>query len=142
MKNYHKTSVNDVKWIRFKSLEDRRGKLTAIEGSRDIPFDIKRVFYMHDINSDRGGHSHLDTDQVAISIAGKFSIAVHDGQTEKIFDLDDPTVGLFIPRRLFTRLYKFDPLDICLVLANTYYDMSHSQRTWEDFLVMKKEWEK
>ena len=133
-----KISVESASLIKFNSIEDDRGILTSIEGEESIPFDIKRVFYMHHLKSDRGGHSHYDTGQVVIPINGSFKVSIHDGKMQKSFTLDTCKVGLYIPRRLFTTLHDFSVNDVCLVLANTHYNFANSQRTWEDFLDMKK----
>ena len=133
-----KTSVIDIKLIKFNSIEDERGILTSIEEKISIPFEIKRVFYMHHLKCGRGGHSHLDTDQIVIPINGSFTVSIHDGKLEKSFFLDDCKVGLYIPRRLFTTLNDFAIDDVCLVLANTHYNMNNSQRNWNDFLEMKE----
>jgi hypothetical protein len=126
--------LDRVKVIALPSVADARGVLTAIEGARDIPFDIKRVFYMHHIVQDRGGHAHRDTDQVVIAAAGSFSLEVFDGNNTKRFEMTDPTQGLYIPRMIFISMTRFAPGSVCLVIANSYYDMSRSFRSREDYL--------
>ena len=133
-----KISIAEIKWLDLKSNSDDRGTLTSIESGQCIPFEIKRIFYMHHISEGRGGHSHLDTDQVIIPISGQFKIDIHDGQNQQTFVMDDCTQGLYVPRRLFTSLYEFDASDICLVLASTHYEQHKSQRNWEEFIEMKK----
>lgn len=134
----NKTSLADVVWIDLLSHSDDRGTLTSVESAQDIPFEVKRLFYMHHIVADRGGHSHFETDQVIIAISGNFKVDIHDGVNKQTFVLDDCTKGLYVPRRLFTSLYQFDTTDVCLVLASTHYERNQSQRNWEDFLEMKK----
>lgn len=126
-------SLNAVKWIELPSNVDTRGVLTSIEGGIDIPFTIKRVFYMHHIISERGGHAHRDTDQVVIAIAGSFKMDLSDGVTKKAFQLDDPKHGLYIPRMIFIHIYDFSPGAVCCVLANTHYDIKKSIRSWEEY---------
>jgi len=126
-------SVQDVRWIDLLSHSDARGVLTAIEGEQDIPFPIQRVFYMHHVLADRGGHAHTETDQVIVAAAGCFKVDVTDGATSVSFVLDDPTVGLYVPRMLFQTLYQFSADAVCLVLANTHYDMSKSIRSWDAY---------
>jgi hypothetical protein len=123
-----------VKIISLPSVSDSRGVLTAIEGTRDIPFEIKRVFYMHHIVQDRGGHAHRDTDQVVVAAAGSFALEVFDGIDTRCFDMNDPTRGLYIPRMIFISMTRFIPGSVCLVIANSYYDMSRSFRSREDYL--------
>ena len=128
------SSLQDVRWLELPSTTDSRGVLTAIEGGQGIPFEIKRVFYMHHVVADRGGHAHRDTEQVAIAAAGTHRIDVSDGEHSQTFEMTDPVRGLYIPRMTFTRLYDFSPGAVCLVLASTHYDMGRSIRSWEDYL--------
>lgn len=126
----------DVRWIKFRSVQDPRGSLTAIEGGQDIPLDILRVFYMHDVapGADRGGHAHRDTDQVAVAIHGSIKLTLSDGDTSVGIVLDDPTWGITLPRMTWTRLYDFSPGAVCMIFASTHYDMSRSIRSWPDYL--------
>lgn len=126
--------LNLLKWIELPSNIDERGVLTSIESRGDTPFVVKRLFYMHHIVSERGGHAHRDTDQVVIAIAGKFKIDFSDGVNSKTYSLNEPTKGLYMPRMVFTRLYDFSPNAVCLVLANTHYDIKRSIRSWEEYL--------
>jgi len=129
-----KSALDAVRWIDLPSNADSRGVLTSIESGLDIPFEIKRIFYMHHIITDRGGHAHTDTDQVVIAAAGRFKMDLSDGTNTQTYALNDPTRGVYTPRMLFIELYDFSPGTICLVLASTYYDMSKSIRSWQDYL--------
>ena len=143
-------------YIDLKTIEDSRGSLTAVEGSQDIPFEIKRIFYMHHISADRGGHAHIDTDQVLIPIHGKLMVKLFNGKETEEYLLDDCTKGLYIPRlyftnmyeftpetvipRLyFTNMYEFTPETVCLVLSSTHYDMSRSLRSMDAYMTYLKE---
>jgi dTDP-4-dehydrorhamnose 3,5-epimerase-like enzyme len=127
-------NVNRVYEIRFPTIQDERGFLTTIEGKSNIPIEVKRVFYMHKITKDRGGHAHIDTDQVIIAITGSFKVRVFDGINEEVYILDDCTKGIYTPRLTFCELYDFTPHAVCLVLANTYYDKTNSLRNREDYM--------
>ncbi len=89
----------DVRWVRFRCARDDRGCLTVVEGEKDIPFGIARVFYVHDVLAgvDRGGHVHRETDQVAIAVHGMLKIDVSDGVETKSFGLTCPDRGLYLP---------------------------------------------
>lgn len=126
--------LDDVRWIDLPSNVDSRGVLTSIEGGLDIPFEIKRVFYMHHISTDRGGHAHADTEQVVTAAAGSFKMDLSDGTDTRTYVLDDPTRGVYTPPLVFIRLYGFSPGAVCLVLASTHYDISKSIRSWEEYL--------
>ncbi len=131
--------LDQVKLVSLPSVEDSRGFLTAIEGTKDIPFEIKRIFYMHHIKADRGGHAHRDTDQVVISVYGSFTIELFNGKDYKRLEMDDPTKGLYIPRMIFIKMFNFTPGSVCLVIANSFYDMSRSFRSKEDYLTFLKQ---
>jgi len=113
---------------------DIRGCLSSIEEERDIPFEIKRIFYMHHVSQDRGGHAHINTDQVVIAISGSFSIHLFDGSQTREYYLNDCTKGLYIPRLTYTDLIDFSSDAVCLVLASTHYDMGMSLRSLDDYL--------
>ena len=84
-------SVKSVYTIDLDSFGDDRGILTSIEQNKCIPIEIKRIFYMHHLTENRGGHAHIDTDQVIIAISGSFKLKVFDGVNEDIYLLDDCT---------------------------------------------------
>jgi len=116
------------------TVKDSRGCLSSLEATQDIPFEIKRIFYMHHVVTDRGGHAHIDTDQVIIAMTGTIKIRLFDGTNTEEYILNDCTKGLYVPRLTFTDLYDFSPYAVCLVLANTHYDMKKSLRNMHDYL--------
>lgn len=126
--------LNSVKEIELNSNSDERGVLTAVEGSKDIPISIERVFYIHDTKADRGGHAHIDTDQVLIPVAGNFTIILNDGESVRQFEMKDPAKALYIPRLIFVEFRNFSKDAVCLVLANTHYDRNKSLRSFEEFM--------
>jgi len=127
-------SVSDLKWISLPSVRDQRGILTSIESDLDIPFELKRIFYIHHVISDRGGHAHRDTDQVVTAISGSFQIELFDGVDKVCYKMDDPCKGLYIPRMIFIRLFDFNADAVCLVLASTRYDIKKSIRNIEEYI--------
>lgn len=128
--------ISDVEWLNLQSVCDDRGCLTAIEGGDLIPFEIKRVFYMHDVakGADRGGHAHRDTDQFAVAVHGSLKIIVSDGSETRSVILDNPGWGITLPRMTWTSLVDFSEGAVCMVLASTHYDRSKSIRTWPEYL--------
>ncbi len=129
-------SIDKISWVSFQDVPDDRGRLTAIEGNRHVPFSIERIFYVHQVvpGIDRGGHAHRDTDQVVSGIHGSLKVDVSDGESVKTYTLEDPGKGLYIPRMLWIRLYDFSDDAVCLVFANTIYEKSRSLRTWKDYM--------
>jgi dTDP-4-dehydrorhamnose 3,5-epimerase-like enzyme len=126
-------------FIDLKTMKDSRGSLTVVEGDQDIPFEIKRIFYMHHVSADRGGHAHIDTDQVLIPINGSLKVKLFNGKETVEYVMDDCTKGLYIPRLYFTDMYEFTPETVCLVLSSTHYDMGRSLRSMEAYMTYLKE---
>ncbi|WP_415715128.1 sugar 3,4-ketoisomerase [Maridesulfovibrio sp.] len=123
-----------IRWIDLPSVEDERGVLTAIEENKDIPFEIKRIFYMHHITKPRGGHAHRDTSQVLTAAHGSFSLELFDGKETRTYEMNDPTKGIYMPPMIFVSHYNFSKDAVCLVLADTHYDITKSIRSKEEFL--------
>ena len=131
-----KSGLDDIRWIDLPAVTDDRGTLTAVEGMVDIPFTINRIFYMHHVSADRGGHAHRDTDQVVIGISGRHVIEVRDATRSLRFVLDNPDRGLYLPRMTFTTLLEFSQDAVSLVLASTHYNRSRSIRTFPEYLAV------
>jgi len=126
--------LDKVRWINLPSVKDSRGILTSIESKNDIPFSIKRIFYMHHIVAERVGHAHSDTDQVIIASYGEFKLDLCDGKKVKTYIMKDATKGLYVPKMIFIKLYGFSPGAVCTVLASTHYNIKKSIRSWEDYI--------
>ena len=126
-------NIKDINIISLKSIKDTRGYLTSIEEIRDIPIEIKRVFYMTEISASRGGHAHIDTDQILICIHGSFKLKVFDGNNFFTKNMNSQHEGIYIPRKLFVEMYDFSKHAVCLVLANTFYNINKSIRSLKDY---------
>lgn len=110
--------------IDFQEFGDDRGKLVAIEGSKTIPFDIKRIFYIYGAESTavRGHHANKESNFVLINISGKCKVKLFDGVEEIIMVLDKPNIGLYIPKMIWKDMYDFSEDSILLCLASKNYD--------------------
>lgn len=126
--------LKKVNIINIPSNEDNRGMLSAIEQLTDIPFNIRRIFYLHKIKKNRGGHALKNTDELLIAVSGSFRIKLFDGTKTKTFLMNDPTKGLYIPRLVFLDMFDFTKNTVCLVLANRKYNTNEYLRTPNDFL--------
>lgn len=126
--------IKTVYKIDLPSFGDKRGFLTSIEQLKDVPIDVKRIFFMHHITEDRGGHAHIDTDQIIIPISGSFKLKVFDGENEDTYFLNDCTKGIFTPRLTYCDIFDFSLDAVCLVLANTSYDIKKSLRNKEEYI--------
>ncbi|KFZ29204.1 dTDP-6-deoxy-3,4-keto-hexulose isomerase [Pseudidiomarina atlantica] len=122
--------------INFKSLGDARGDLVALESERNIPFHVKRVYYLFGTNSgeSRGYHAHKKLRQVAICVAGKCRMVLDDGKIRDEFWLSQPTVGIMIDQLVWHEMHDFSDDCVLLVLADDYYDESDYVRDYDNFI--------
>lgn len=122
--------------FRFGDLGDERGKLVAIEGERDIPFEIKRIFYIYDSDDTviRGQHANRESEFVLINVAGQSKVRITDGKEEFVVDLNRPMMGVYIPKMIWKDMYDFSSDSVLLVLASTHYDGTEYIRDYEEYL--------
>ena len=128
-------SLDDICWISLPSFQDSRGILTAIEGGKDIPFPIKRIFYMYQTSANRGGHAHRETQQIAIAVSGAFVFRLSDPKNSRTYRLDNPSRGLYLPPMVFLdEIMQDTPDSVCMVLASTHYNDEKYLRNYADYL--------
>jgi hypothetical protein len=134
------TTVDDCSLIDLPKISARQGNLTPVEGNKDIPFDIERVYYLYDVpgGEARGGHAHKELEQVIVSILGSFDVILDDGRNRKTVRLDRAYYGLCMPRMIWRELENFSSGAICLVLASRLYDENDYIRDYEIFLKEKQ----
>lgn len=124
-----------VKYL-FQQHGDDRGQLVALEEMRDIPFEIKRVYYMYDTKEGvhRGFHAHRKLEQILICIHGSCKILVDNGTEKKVVPLEKPYEGLYLSSNMWREMYDFSPDAVLMVLASEYYDESDYIRDYDQFL--------
>lgn len=125
----------------FKILGDRRGQLIALEANRQIPFDIKRIFYIYGTQEGvpRGNHSHYKTKQFLVAVNGSCQVTLDNGKIKETFNLDKPNIGLFQDALIWGCMHDFSDDCVLLVLADAYYDASDYITDYDKFLeVVKK----
>ena len=122
---------------------DFRGQLIALEQQKDIPFEIKRVYYIYDTLSNvrRGFHAHKSLQQFLICVSGACKILLDDGKEKQIIVLDKPTEGLFVSGCIWREMYDFSSDAVLMVLASDLYDESDYIRDYDEFLGYVKEHE-
>lgn len=127
-------SLGEVRWIPIQHADDERGTLTTIEAAV-LPFEIKRIFYMHRVPADceRGAHAHRFTHQFAVAVAGRFTMDVSDGGEPQPYVLDDPNRGLYLPPMTWTRLHGFQEATVALVICDRQYNPQHVVRDWGEY---------
>lgn len=122
-------------WITFRSMGDERGQLVALEGGRNIPFDIKRVYYLFDTKSQvaRGFHAHKKLQQVVVCVSGQCRMILDNGHTREEAWMNSPARGLLIRDMIWREMHDFSPGCVLLVLASDFYDESDYIRSYEHY---------
>lgn len=137
-----KHNMNQVRMLEFAEYGDNRGHLVIIEGEIDIPFSIKRAFYIYGSKTDviRGQHANKKTQFVLINVAGKSKVRVRDGEgNEAIYCLNRPHTGIYLPTMVWKDMYEFSEDSVLLVLASEHYDHTEYIRDYDEFVKAIKE---
>lgn len=144
-KNTQKKSLVPTKFesINFEIKGDSRGSLIAIENNKNIPFEIKRIYYIFDtkIGVERGFHAHLNLQQILIAVSGSCQIVLDNGKPEnnnEIITLNNPNQGLYISGLIWRKMINFSPDCVLLVLADDFYNESDYIRNYDEFLKVVK----
>ena len=123
-------------FIEFAEHGDERGNLVVVEGEKDIPFSIQRVFYIYGSDPDivRGQHANRNSEFVLITVAGRSKVKVMDGLgNEVVFSLNRPRTGVYIPTMVWKEMYDFSPDAVLLCLASEHYDETEYIRDFDEF---------
>lgn len=129
----------EVQMLEFTEKGDERGKLVIVEGMQDVPFEIKRLFYIYGSDTDvvRGQHANLKSEFVLINVAGKSKVKVKDGKgNEAIFSLNRPHTGIYLPNMVWKDMYDFSEDSVLLCISSEHYDASEYIRDYDEFVKM------
>ena len=126
----------------FQQHGDDRGQLVALEEYNDIPFEIKRVYYMYDTGQGvvRGHHAHKSLEQILICIHGSCKILLDNGKEKKKVFLEKPYEGLYVPNNMWREMYDFSEHAVLLVLASRHYDEKDYIRDYKVYCTMAREY--
>ena len=135
-----KVTVFDCPVIDLGSFKNRAGNISIIENSKDLPFEVKRVFYIYDIpgGERRGAHSHRECHQFIVAASGSFEIELDDGMHKRTVTLNRPYFGLHIPPGIWAAEIGFSSGAICLVMTSMKYKENDYIRNYDDFLTFIK----
>ena len=136
----NKSSVYECNILHLNRIGDRNGHITAINNKQEIPFDVKRIFYLYDIpgGESRGAHAHKECHQFLVAASGSFEVLLDDGSTKRQVIINRPDLGLHIPPGIWASEINFSSGSICLVLASHEYDDNDYIRDFNEYLAYKK----
>lgn len=125
-----------IKIMEFPDFGDERGNLVVVEGGTDIPFEVKRAFYIYGSDSEvvRGRHANRKSEFVMINVSGKSKVRVDNGHEQQIIELDRPRMGLYLSTMVWKDMYDFSQDSVLLVLASEHYDAEEYIRSYDDFI--------
>jgi len=127
-----------TKIIKFEQLGDERGHLVVIEGNKDIPFEIARVFYIYGSDSEviRGQHANKKSEFVLINVSGKSKVKLDYGNSTESIELNEPHMGVYIPKMIWKEMYDFSEDSVLLVLSNCKYESEEYIRNYDEYLLL------
>jgi oxalate decarboxylase/phosphoglucose isomerase-like protein (cupin superfamily) len=125
-----------IQLVNFRKIPDPRGNLTPVEGGRDVPFPIRRVYWIYDVpgGAVRGGHAYRELEEVFVSLSGSFDLTVDDGSGVTVRQtLNRGYYGVYVPSMMWRRLSNFSTNAVCLILASQHYDEADYLHEYEAF---------
>ena len=133
------TTIHDCRLIPFFHQEMPHGNLISAHSGEEIPFEVKRVYYLRDLEGDtvRGNHANLRNQQVMVAVQGSFEVLIKDGFQEQNYRLDDPKEGLLVREGIWREVFHFSDDAICLVFCSQVYEEGDYVKDWEEFKGMK-----
>jgi dTDP-4-dehydrorhamnose 3,5-epimerase-like enzyme len=134
------SSIYDCSIIELNQIHNRSGNITSIENRINIPFDVRRIYYLYDVpgGAERGGHAHKDLQQLIVAASGCFDVVLDDGKNKKVVELNRPYYGLYVVPGIWRELINFSSGAICLVMASHKYEKEDYIREYNNFLTFKK----
>ena len=130
-----KATIEDCRMIELPQIGDRSGHITALNNNSEIPFAIKRIFYLYDIpgGESRAAHGHKQLEQFIVAASGSFDLTIDDGINKKTVQLNRPYMGLHVKPGIWRDISNFSSGAICLVLASMLYTEEDYLRDYADF---------
>ena len=132
-------SISDCRIIDLPKFLDPRGNLSFAEQNNQIPFEIKRTYWIYDVpgGENRGGHAFRETEEFIIALSGAFDVIVDDGNERKTFSLNRSYYGLYIPKGMWREMENFSTNSLALEFASTVYDEGDYIRDYDEYLKLK-----
>ncbi|MBN1301177.1 MAG: WxcM-like domain-containing protein [Melioribacteraceae bacterium] len=137
---YKINTINDTRIIKLPKIQNPKGNLTPVHNSEEIPFDIRRVYYLYDVpgGETRGGHAHKELEQFIVCPSGSFDVILDDGKERKTIKLNRSYEGLYVPQLIWREIVNFSTGGICLVLASLPYDENEYIRDYDNYISFRE----
>ncbi|MBC7384382.1 MAG: WxcM-like domain-containing protein [Bacteroidia bacterium] len=131
--------INDAHIINLPKILDNRGNLSYFESEKDIPFEIKRVYWIYDVpgGEQRGGHSYKKNKEMIIALSGSFDVVINDGFEEKKITLNRSYSGLYVPNGIWRHMENFSTNSLALIVASENYEAADYERDSAHFVLSK-----
>lgn len=128
-------TIYDAKLLDLPKIEDPRGNLSVVEQNKQIPFNIRRVYWIYDVpgGKDRGAHAYKENQEFIIALSGSFDVELDDGQSKQIFSLNRSYFGLYVPKGMWRTMKNFSTNSLALVLSSTDYDENDYIMDYEEY---------
>jgi dTDP-4-dehydrorhamnose 3,5-epimerase-like enzyme len=136
-----KVKMEDVAIIELPKIKDARGNLSYFENENQIPFEIKRSYWIYDVPGGefRGSHAFKKSKEFIVALSGSFDVVIHDGNQEKIFQLNRSYHGLYVPNMLWRSLDNFSTNSVALIVSSICYNEDDYIRSFQEFKTLKYE---
>lgn len=130
-------NINDAKILNLPKIGDARGNLTIIEQFKQIPFEIKRAYWIYDVPGgyDRGEHAYKENQEFIVALSGSFDVGLDDGEVKKVFSLNRSYMGLYVPKGMWRKMLNFSTNSLALVLSSTEYSEEDYIMDYEEFKI-------
>ena len=131
-------SLQDIRIINLPKVLDEQGNLSFFQNSDQLPFDIKRVYWIYDVpgGEQRGGHAYKDLQEVIIALSGSFDVVLNDGKEEKIYSLNRSYYGLYVPKKIWRSMENFSTNALAFIATDAYYDAEQYIRDFDNFKLL------
>lgn len=130
---------NSVRLIELPKIKDPRGNLTVIESGVNVPFEVKRNYWIYDVPSGmwRDGHAFKEQVEMIVALSGSFDVVINDGTSGRTFHLSRPQIGLYVPNMIWREINNFSTNSVALVLTSTSYDEKDYIEDFEEYKRLK-----
>lgn len=135
----YRNSIYDCVILPLNKIHNQAGNMTVIEGQKNLPFNVRRIYYLYDVpgGETRGGHAHKALRQLIVAVGGSFDVLLDDGENKKVVTLNRPNYGLLVVPGIWRELLEFSSGSVCLVLASHKYDEADYIREYNQFKELK-----